>query len=241
MLGIDYYWWVIVKRDQLPPDIDLYEFGVSNPYTVHSSTTMLLDYCRKAQIPFSSYNGFDSFEGLPPLGEHDDTEKCIELGWDAGSFSALKFFSGKDSTIETLSGVEVPELHSVSEIADHITGEYSKLVSDNQNVNIVPGYISDTIPKIDINNINPGVIVHLDLDLYSSTYEALEFLYKNNLIVHQTYILFDDWYCMTSDSGVQRAFKDINIKYPYFKYGSHGAFDGKHFLGTQRGFVAYKK
>ena len=51
MWCIDKYWnWV--PKDRIPKQFDLYEFGVANPYTSHSSTKMLLQFCPNIYLNF---------------------------------------------------------------------------------------------------------------------------------------------------------------------------------------------
>jgi hypothetical protein len=58
--------------------------------------------------------------------------------------------------------------------------------------------------------------VHIDVDLYSSTVEVLEFI--KPLIVVGTVLLFDDWYCFAPDArrGEMRAVKEFREANPSF-------------------------
>ena len=60
-------------------------------------------------------------------------------------------------------------------------------------------------------------IVHIDVDVYSSTLEVLEFI--KPLMVLGTVLLFDDWYCFNprESKGEKRAFEEFFLKYPNFK------------------------
>ena len=83
--------------------------------------------------------------------------------------------------------------------------------------NCIKGYYENTLTK-DLQSKLPRVgIVHIDVDLYSSTVEVLEFV--KPLLVRGTVLLFDDWYCFNpgESKGEKRAFEEFCLKYPNFK------------------------
>ena len=79
-----------------------------------------------------------------------------------------------------------------------IEGYYEKSLTDK---------LSHRLPK------SVGLI-HIDVDLYSSTVTVLEFVKK--FLVSGTVILFDDWYCFPpgKEMGERRAFNEFLKKYP---------------------------
>lgn len=101
--------------------------------------------------------------------------------------------------------------------------------------NIIEGFydasltdrLQEAMPKVGM--------VHIDVDLYSSTVLVLEFL--KPLMVEGTVILFDDWYCFPpgSSKGERRALEEFCGKYPGFKveeWKSYSTF-GKSFFVLQ--------
>jgi hypothetical protein len=62
-------------------------------------------------------------------------------------------------------------------------------VQDINRINIVKGWFKDTLP----NAKHPIALLRVDGDLYSSTYEILEYLYP--LVVDGGFVIFDD-YCI---------------------------------------------
>ena len=60
-------------------------------------------------------------------------------------------------------------------------------------------------------------MVHIDVDLYSSTCSVLEFI--KDYIVEGTVILFDDWYCFPpgEEKGEKKALIEFLKKYPNIK------------------------
>ena len=84
--------------------------------------------------------------------------------------------------------------------------------------NIIEGYYDATLTT-DLQASMPGVgIAYIDVDLYSSTVEVLEFL--KPLLVKGSVLMFDDWYCFPAgkEMGEARAFKEFCKKYPMFEY-----------------------
>ena len=96
--------------------------------------------------------------------------------------------------------------------------------------NIVEGFYSSSLTA-DIQSKMPKIgLLHVDVDLYSSTKDLLKFV--KPLLVNGSLILFDDWYCFTpnikSSSGEQKAVKEFleinkNMKLiPWKTYSTFG-------------------
>ena len=82
---------------------------------------------------------------------------------------------------------------------------YKKLTE----VNIFNGFYKDTLTKNLQEKLPKVGMVHIDVDLYSSTCEVLNFV--KPLLVEGTIILFDDWYCfpVNKEMGEPKAFKEF--------------------------------
>jgi hypothetical protein len=65
--------------------------------------------------------------------------------------------------------------------------------------------------------MKPAVFVDLDADIYSSTYTALDFMFRNGLIQRGTLLAYDDWGgtpgWQTYSDGESRAHNEICNKY----------------------------
>jgi hypothetical protein len=74
-----------------------------------------------------------------------------------------------------------------------IKGFYNNTLTDN---------LRETLPKVGI--------VHIDVDLYSSTIEVLNFI--KPLLVKGSLLIFDDWYCFPggSEAGERKAFMEFS-------------------------------
>jgi hypothetical protein len=220
---IEERYWRSVDTDRLPSEYDIYEFGVGCPYTDTSSTKRILNFCKHSSIKFSTYRGFDSFTGLPELTQKDDVELCNSMGWHEGKFSAIDFYSpDSDGLHPQIPRESFPVIDDVRRIVEHTTQEFAKLIQPGQKISITPGFFNDTLPELDVSGFKPALIAHIDCDLYSSAYTVLEFLFKNNLIVDQTFILFDDWHCTGDHTGEKLAFKEITEQYDLFEYVTDG-------------------
>ena len=82
---------------------------------------------------------------------------------------------------------------------------------------IVQGYYCDSLtPELQARMPKAGV-VHIDVDLYSSTVEVLEFI--KPLLVAGSLLIFDDWYCFPGGSlmGERRALTEFLDKNPSFE------------------------
>lgn len=82
---------------------------------------------------------------------------------------------------------------------------------------IVQGYYCDSLtPEVQASMPKAGV-VHIDVDLYSSTVEVLEFI--KPLLVAGSLLIFDDWYCFPGGSlmGERRALTEFLDKNPGFE------------------------
>jgi hypothetical protein len=170
-------------------DFDIYEFGVCSGKSVKE----FLHY-----IPNSKFNkiyGFDSFEGLP----FDDTEPLWQECWSKGNFDSRK----ETSTDSPEAASKVIENFINNENYIPIIGYYNNVLND------------DLLKKY---NFKKALIVDVDVDLYSSAYTVLDFIFKNKLYQNGvTTIFYDDWGGSIGfenhSSGESRAHKELTEKY----------------------------
>lgn len=86
---------------------------------------------------------------------------------------------------------------SVHSVPSHPRGHFDlrgepTLPEYPENVQLVPGWFSDSIPKWIGQHAGPIAFLHIDCDLYSSTNTVLDLL--NHYIVPGTVIVFDEMY-----------------------------------------------
>lgn len=76
-------------------------------------------------------------------------------------------------------------------------------IEKTDNINVITGWFKDTLPSANYNI----ALLRVDGDLYSSTYEVLEYLYPN--VVEGGFVIFDDYCIDESRNAVWDYFCDI--------------------------------
>lgn len=139
---------------------------------------------------------FDSFEGLPESYDTIDKESpnVINNIWGKAACA--------DITEEQLSKLLIEELSF-----EHFI--------------IQKGWFDKTL--INIPHSSKFSVVHLDCDLYLSTYVVLDYLLTNDHIANGCILLFDDWSANGNQNnfGQQKAWADITKKFN-LSYESRG-------------------
>ncbi len=100
--------------------------------------------------------------------------------------------------------------------------------------NCIKGFYEHSLTKELQLKMPKAGVVHIDVDLYSSTVEVLQFI--KPLMVVGTVIIFDDWYCFSpgENKGESRAFKEFCDSNPSFQieeWKNYSTF-GKSFFVT---------
>jgi hypothetical protein len=171
-----------------------YEFGVFSG----KSMIEMLDIFNGAKVALTHVYGFDSFQGIPKCKE----EPTWDIAWNEGEFNSCDYL-----------GVEDPK-----EAAQLICEEVKQsLYSEDQIIKFHEGFFKDSFPTVEKNTLVPALFIDMDVDIYSSAKEALEFLMSNNLIKVGTVINYDDWggspHNNQFKTGESRAHKEICDKY----------------------------
>lgn len=163
---------------------DIYEFGVYSGISIKN----LLEKYTEFNIPTNVW-GFDSFCGLPK----ELKEKLHYDVWGEGEFSSCDYLN-----------VKTPE-EAANLIKQSIQKDHS-----NQ-IEMIVGFYEDSLKTAYNPNMKPASWLDIDVDLYSSTIEAMEFMINNNLIVPGTLLYFDDY--KGTEFGEGRALKELTEKY----------------------------
>ncbi len=146
---------------------------------------------------------FDSFLGLPEATADVDVNSLHvqENTWDQGAC-----FEIDADTLESV-----------------LAQQYQF-----ERVNIYDGWFEDTMSSIPKGQ--KFALVHLDCDLYQSTYDVLDYLIGHRHLAEGAMLLFDDWSCnrASPNYGQQKAWADISRKYllevtdfDYYGLGAH--------------------
>lgn len=145
---------------------EVYQFGVFNG----DSMGKLLRVFRDAGRPITKMYGFDSFEGFP------ETDENYQDCWVKG-------------------GLNATEHMGCSSIDECMLTILEKLRPDqgDAQITLVPGYFSDSLTDERAAGMGPAALIDIDVDLYSSAVEVLEFVIKNGILASGTLVWYDDW------------------------------------------------
>ena len=178
--------------------MDVYEFGVFTG----GSMLEIAGILGNLKLPISTFWGFDVFTGMPK----ELAEPIFQDDWDP------------DKKPDTFNAV----LHTGSAGPEQVA---AKIEYDTQNVfnyllsptkaRVIPGLVEQSLPTL--TGLKPAFYVDFDMDIYSPTYAAFDYLMANKLIVPGTIIGYDDWGGTpdyeTFGNGESRAHKEITEKY----------------------------
>lgn len=174
-----------VINKSLLPSGDFYQFGVFTGTSMKVIIHYLHDRINKSF-------GFDSFEGLP----QENNDKFNNRHWVKGFCNVQNKIQGDIK----------------QQILDFIS--FDKKIQNK--VNLIEGWFNKTLTKENIEKYQmaPASIIDIDCDIYTSTYEALEFMFTNKLVQIGTLILYDDWGgTLEWKGGESRAHKELTEKY----------------------------
>ncbi len=188
----------IFSKEELV-DMDVYQFGVFTGESMREIASIL----SRHKIQINSFYGFDVFTGMPK----ETAEPIAQPSWDP------------DIEPDTFNAVKQLNLDSVEECVIRLETEVKNIFNKNNNksnISIFPGLVQETIEK-NGDNFKPAFYVDFDMDIYSPTKYAFDYLVRNNLIVRGTLIGYDDWggtpgYKEMLD-GESRAHREITQEY----------------------------
>jgi hypothetical protein len=187
-----FYSWLNAQntdwRKLCSPQNCYFEFGVGWGRTMSAFARAAKRYCQdhKADIKEISIVGFDSFQGLPEKASPADDH----IAWQTGSFS-----NSKEITLKQLEKIGFPL----------------------ENVMLIEGFFheslnADTFQKIA--HLSPSIIT-LDVDYYSSTQQALDFIAP--LLKSGAVFYFDDLWSFHGhpEMGQLKALREFHGKKGY--------------------------
>jgi hypothetical protein len=184
------------RECQIDPGLYV-EFGVLNGDSIKQANSILRGIV-------TGYLGFDTFSGMPQLSELDARCKALHPRFDEGNYKSL----GQETVQAVLQGAGVkPEQVSL----------YAKDVREIQ-----PAEFEGLLKK------HPGKprIVHVDLDLHSSTLSALNLVVPH--VPSGSWFLFDDYWCYQGapNCGVRRALHDFVQANPHAHFDPYTNYNG---------------
>ena len=158
-----------------------------------------------------------------------------ELGiFDDFKFYAFDSFEGLPKTSEEDGSFKTGTFKTnLAEFKEKVYMQSNFRIADK---NIIPGFYSDSLSKELQDTLPKAGVIHIDVDLYSSAKEVLNFIAP--LIVDGSVLLFDDFYCFPAGSnmGEERAlneFIETNNHYRLIEWKAYSSF-GKSFFITRK-------
>lgn len=180
------------------------EFGVFGGESMSQIYDLYEEYIK---YPESNFYGFDSFVGLP----QETVDKNNPSYWTVGHPACLKLSLSNDQKTTIFERLNKPR------------------------VKLIDGWFCDTLTDTladEMKNQKIGFL-HIDCDLYSSAYEALDFCFKNDLLESGSVIMYDDWAGYHEKLGEGHEFEcgeGLAHKQIMEKYNRTAVFKEKHIV-----------
>jgi hypothetical protein len=170
----------------------VYQFGVWKGFSMQVLGKIFGDL----KMTDLKYYAFDVFTGMPV--EAVEPEQQVDTpGW----YNILEYYGVKDLN------------HAVSLLENDIRYNMYPGAKIKFTLGLVENTLTDELAKA----LPIASYVDMDMDIYSPTRHALDFLFKHKKIVKGTIIGYDDWIqkddCVTFECGESRAHKEIFDKY----------------------------
>ena len=172
-------------------DRDVYTFGV---YT-GASLKFWFEGFDALGLKTGPHWGFDSFEGLPSETEGMALE-C--KAWLPGSFSAADQFGAY-----TFGEVR-------AKILEYLGPKYAA------ETRLIKGFFSDSLtPTLKAEKkMKPALLIDVDVDLYISCVQCMEWMLQQGLMVAGTVVYYDDVSIVKADAGGElKAHEELTAKY----------------------------
>lgn len=172
-------------------DGTVYEMGV----LAGSGMYRLIDSIQKRGFKISSVFGFDNFDqGLPE--EHPGI--IPHSDWQPGVFK----------------GTEEIGVATKEEVIEHIKNKIAPIFSPS-NLHLIPGWFKDTLTFNTFRDYDMDLasFIHIDADLFISSYQALKFCFEMGIIGSDTVIRFDDILSTPTNAGQHLAITKITNEF----------------------------
>lgn len=191
--------WIKEFLDKTNIDGFYIEYGVFNGESLKEAF-----YALRNQV--NKYIGLDSFVGLPALShEIDQTSLELHPHFTQGQYQSKGYDFVKTNILST--GIEEDKLDLYKGFFDVLlTADLSSCLKSTAN--------------------GKAAVIHLDVDLYESTIQALEFSYP--FMQTGCWLLCDDYWCYggASSFGTQKALKDFLNTHPDILFQEYCSYRG---------------
>lgn len=168
---------------------DIYQFGVF----VGVSMQAVSAYLRDKGVPYRALIGFDSFRGLPSeergaaeakLAARHPAARKYRMRVDRGDFRAGQY-STSTAFGEAAAG-------SNGLLSRRAFSDLEGLINDTR-VIWVAGFYNESLTPSLATAMRPALYVDGDADLYSSTYQSLNWMLRHSLLERGSVLFYDDW------------------------------------------------
>jgi len=210
---------------------DIYQFGIFKGASMRNLAIAF----RAANANFSHMWGFDSFQGLPDDGSNvgdlaqraDVAENATQARPKPEKIGDYNYFA---KTFWFPGAMDVRKTFASSSFLD-IVDTISRIVDDPR-ANYLRGFFNESLTEATFRLLpfQPALYVDIDVDLYSSTVQVLEWLLTFRLLVPGTVIYYDDWRTGGS-GGNQKAHYETLAKFPGLQVRHFGVQGERQFPG----------
>lgn len=182
-------------------NVDIYEFGTFSGGSLRNIVACL----KQKNASINNINGFDSLVGLPKELKDPKNQSV----WCEHAYSVKDCIAdGVDMTVEQYKNyVKLPKVDNYNQF-NMYKGFYEHVLVD------------ELVQK---EGLKPAIFINVDCDIYTSTLECLDFMFRNKLYINgKTVIRYDDWgmlyehgscYEDEFNAGEARAHKELCDKY----------------------------
>ena len=184
-------------------DKDVYCFGI---YTGWSCGQVGHDFSESKLEP-NAFWGFDSFEGLPK--EKEGIKRHPH--WFEGAFNSKDLRGIQPGGTDFGDGDMTDD-----DIIDNMKENFNERCG--YNIDMIKGFYSDSLTDdlVIEKKMKPASFVDMDVDIYISTSQAMDWMARNGLI-QNTVFYFDDWFKAVEpySFGESLAMREVCKKYGY--------------------------
>jgi hypothetical protein len=154
---------IIIEHADFLKNRSFIEFGVNTGNSLLEIYNLYNDNIKDLNTEFY---GFDSFKGLP----QEIIDKNNPSYWTHNQPNFLDF-----------------------NLQEHKIKEIKELLNKPK-ITLIEGWFEDTLtPELNKTFKQKIGLLHIDCDIYTSTYQVLDFCFKYNLLESGTIIMYDDW------------------------------------------------
>lgn len=174
---------------------DVIECGVA---AAGNFASMILGYLDSKNKTYKKFIGFDSFQGIQLAGKKDTVQ--------AGIGAITHDVNVPVESLLVSSGITV---HPKGQVINNLNN-WQVMSSQNHDVELVEGWVQNSMTKEVIDKIESISILRLDMDIYEPTKFVLEKLFPK--MSNGSVLIIDDWALDGARIACQEYFKKRKLK-----------------------------